>query len=411
MDVPTTIRNTPELCTPAPGTDTNESTLPTATATDVLRPRRAATSARSVPGTLAGGGEARPQFLGRVRKARIGSFEVRPGWQAVARRPASLVTRRAAGTNQRARQVPHDPVGCLDERAHGVVDRAVLLPGLYELGEVPLRREPPAIAGEEALAAFDRHLVQPVRDRLGGVVLPELHPRMQVISPLVELAERCAVLGHRQDGAAGEVDADANHFVRRHLGGRERFGNASVKDLEVISRVLQRGVRWELAAGRGKPLVNDPMAIADLGDCEFFSTAQVEKEHAAGLGSEVDSDRDTPTARRRGGAHAPPTALWCPEVSGAPTQLSRSSSGKHRRRSSTISSLCRALHLRRARTRSLRGLASEALTEPHRSGLGLQRGPPSSTGAFAVVSATQHRFQQAVGREESMASIASSSLP
>jgi len=54
---------------------------------------------------------------------------------------------------------------------------------------------------------------------------------------------------------------------------------------------------------------------------------------------------------------------------------------------------------------------SGALTEPHGSGLGFQRGPPSSTGAFTVVSATQHCFQRAVGREESTASIASSSLP
>ena len=62
MDVPTTIRNTPALCTPAPGTDTNESTLPAATATAVLRPRRSATSARSIPAHWPGEAKLVPSF-------------------------------------------------------------------------------------------------------------------------------------------------------------------------------------------------------------------------------------------------------------------------------------------------------------------------------------------------------------
>ena len=227
--------------------------------------------------------------------------------------------------------MPHDPIGGLDERAHGVVNGAVLLPGLYELWEVPLRREPPSVAGKKALAAFDRDLVQAIRDRLGGVVLPELHPGMGVISPLVELAERSAVLGHRQDSAAGEVDTDADHLVRRHLAERERLGNPLVKDLEVVAGVLQRCVRWELAAGRGKPLINHPMAIANLGDCELCAAAHVEKEHSAGLGAEVDSYRHTPSARRLGRAHAPPATAPCPEVSGGLRQISCVASNKHLR--------------------------------------------------------------------------------
>ena len=89
------------------------------------------------------------------------------------------------------------------------------------------------------ILAADRHLVEAVRYRLGGMVLPELHPGVGVISPLIELAQRRAVLGHRQDGAAGEVDTDADHLVRGHVAGRQCLGNPA--------RGL-RGSRWGLAA-------------------------------------------------------------------------------------------------------------------------------------------------------------------
>ena len=55
--------------------------------------------------------------------------------------------------------------------------------------------------------------------------------------------------------------------------------------------------------------------------------------------------------------------------------------------------------------------ACAAFTKPRRNRLDVQRGPPCSTGTFAVLLAIQHRCQGAIGPGENMAPIASSSVP
>src|SRR5208282_2295775 len=99
--------------------------------------------------------------------------------------------------------------------------------------------------------------------RLGGMMLPELHPGMGPVPPRLELAKRRAVDAHRQDRAASDIDADADHLVWRDVAGGQRLGDTSVEDLEIVSRVLQRRVRRELLARGGKRLVNYAMGVAD----------------------------------------------------------------------------------------------------------------------------------------------------
>ena len=74
-------------------------------------------------------------------------------------------------------------------------------------------------------------------------MLPELDPGVGVVPERVDLAERCAVPGHRQDGAGGEVDADADHVLGPDASRRQRLRDPTVEDLEVVGGVLQRRVR------------------------------------------------------------------------------------------------------------------------------------------------------------------------
>ena len=97
---------------------------------------------------------------------------------------------------------------------HAVVDLGILLEQLQALRELPLARDQAAVARQPALAALGRERVDAVGLRLGGVVLPELHVGVRAVGELVELAERGAVGGDGEDGAGGEVGADADHLRR-----------------------------------------------------------------------------------------------------------------------------------------------------------------------------------------------------
>lgn len=75
MEVPITITSTPGALTPAPGTETNESTFPTATAVDSGRPTRRASSARSVPARVPSGTNSSPSFSAGLSKPGYASLK------------------------------------------------------------------------------------------------------------------------------------------------------------------------------------------------------------------------------------------------------------------------------------------------------------------------------------------------
>jgi hypothetical protein len=62
VEVPITVTNVDGLTTPAPGTATQASTLPTATATSAVRPSVSARSAVSVPALVPSGTNCVPSF-------------------------------------------------------------------------------------------------------------------------------------------------------------------------------------------------------------------------------------------------------------------------------------------------------------------------------------------------------------
>jgi hypothetical protein len=88
--------------------------------------------------------------------------------------PDALVPGRAGIPGFRPGQLPDDPVGRLDPPLCAGVAAGVLLEQLECLGELPLRRDLAPVPGNPRLAAVVSQRVDPVRLRLGGVMLPEL---------------------------------------------------------------------------------------------------------------------------------------------------------------------------------------------------------------------------------------------
>ena len=76
VEVPMTVTNVAGLVTPAPGTDTHASTLPTATATSVGQPQPPARSAVRAPARVPSATNSVPSFSAGVREPGVGGLEV-----------------------------------------------------------------------------------------------------------------------------------------------------------------------------------------------------------------------------------------------------------------------------------------------------------------------------------------------
>src|SRR5436309_15616319 len=121
-------------------------------------------------------------------EARVGRLKVLGRRQAGLRRPQCLVAGGRPLAALDPGQVPHDPVGGLDEPARRVVDLAVLEPQLDQLWEIPLGGDPTPVAPDEALLPLQANIGQAVGYGLRRVVLPELGPGMRMRAPALELA-------------------------------------------------------------------------------------------------------------------------------------------------------------------------------------------------------------------------------
>jgi hypothetical protein len=211
----------------AAGAVTCASTLPTATAMPSGRPVQAAASGGQPAGQGAQLGDRLLDLVGEE------AGEVRVQRRQVVRRRVGavladrLVARRAGVAHVGAAQLPDDPVGRLDPVVHPVVDLAVLLEQLQALGQLPLRGQLAAVAGDPRLAALVRQRVDPLGVRLGGVVLPQLDVGVRPVGQLRQLAQRGAVGQRRQHGAGGEVGADADDLGRVHAARASAAGTAS----------------------------------------------------------------------------------------------------------------------------------------------------------------------------------------
>ena len=241
----------------AAGAVTWASTLPTATAMPTGRPVQPAAASVRPP--------ARPPS-GESGCSSLATKPAKPGLSAarnssrrvVAVLEDALVAGRADVAGLDAAHLPGHPVGRLDPALGGGVDLGVLLEQLQPLGELPLRGDAPAVAGQPRLAALRGQRVDPVGVPLRGVVLPQLDEGMRPGGVLRQPAQRGAVGQGRQHRARGEVDRDADDRCRVDPRGRDGGGHGHLQHLEVVRGVLQGPVGRERR--RRGPIVPSPRA-------------------------------------------------------------------------------------------------------------------------------------------------------
>ena len=207
-------------------------------------PRGRLPGQRACPGPERGNGVGQ-LVVGETREIRVERREELPRW-VMAVLPDALVPGGAGVAGLRPAQLPDDPVGGLDPALRPPVDLRVFLQQLQPLGELPLGGDLAAVAGDPRLGALVREGVDPVRLRLGRVMLPQLDVGVRAPGEPRQLAQRGPVRQRRQDGARGEVGADADDAGRVHPGGGDRGGHRRAQDIEVVLRVLQRPVRWQV---------------------------------------------------------------------------------------------------------------------------------------------------------------------
>ena len=247
VEVPMIATILPAATGPAAGTVTCASTLPTATA----MPAGSPVSAAAAGVQLAGAAAERGNGVGELVVGEAGEARVQRG-QEVARRVMTvlenaLVPGRARVPGLGPAQLPDDPVGGLDPPVGALVQLEILLQQLQRLGELPLRGDLAAVAVDPLLAALVGDGVDPVRVRLGGVVLPQLGVGVRAGGQAGQLAQRRAVGEHRHAGGRGEVGGDADHLARVDARVPDRGRDGGGQRAGVVGRVLQRPVRRQLA--------------------------------------------------------------------------------------------------------------------------------------------------------------------
>ena len=157
-------------------------------------------------------------------------------------------------------ELPDDPVRCLDEVVRAGVELRVLLQQLEALGELPLAGDQASVAADPGLPPRVRELVDPVRLRLGRVVLPELHVGVRPVDVPRQLAQRRPVRQHRQHRAGGEVGPEADHLAGSIPATRTASGTACAQHVDVVARHLQRPVRRQRPPRRRRGACPGPRA-------------------------------------------------------------------------------------------------------------------------------------------------------
>ena len=186
-------------------------------------------------------------------------------------------------------QLPDDPVRGLDPAVGELVDLGVFVEHLQCLGELPLRRDLPAVAVDPFLVALVRRRVDPVRLRLGGVMLPQLGIRVRTSGQLRKLAERrpCGAGEHRHAGGRGEVGGHADHLARIDPGVPDRRRDDHAQRLGVVAGVLQRPVRRQLPPAQ-LPVDHSVRVLTD-GGARLGAVADPDHQGAGRQRAEVDA--------------------------------------------------------------------------------------------------------------------------
>lgn len=240
-------------------------------------------------------GAERGQRVFQAGGGEVGEAGVQPGEEVGGRVAAVLVDALVAGgagvAGLGAGQLPDDPVGRLDPAGAGRVDAGVLLQHLEGLRELPLGGDPASVAADPRFAALVGEGVDAVGLVLGGMVLPQLGPGVRPVGPLGQQGERRAVGAGRQDGAGGEVGADADDVGGVHARVGERGRDGGTQHVAPVLGVLQRPVGGQRCAGGRQTVLDDGVPVLMDGRAQFGAVADPDDDGAPGQGAEVDADR------------------------------------------------------------------------------------------------------------------------
>ena len=201
----------------------------------------------------------------------------------------ALVARGARVADVGAGELPDDPVGRLDPVPHRRVDGGRLLQHLQALGELPLRRDEPAVAGQPRLRPLAGERVDPVGLALRGVVLPQLDVGVRLAGELRQLAQRGAVGGGRHHRARREVGADADDVGRVRPGGGQRGGHRGAQHLDVVGGHLQGPLGRQRGAVGQRPLEHGVRVGGDRA-AQLGAVVHPHDDRSTGQRAEVDAD-------------------------------------------------------------------------------------------------------------------------
>ncbi len=241
--------------------------------------------------TPADGDDARRHLLVHdVRELRVERRKVVPRREAVGFRPDRLVAGGGGVARLDSRELPHDPVGSLDQALGARVHLGILVEDLQRLGEEPLGRDLAPVPREPRLASTPRDGVDLVRLRLCGMVLPELHPRVRPEAEIGQLAQRRPVRRGRKHRARGEVDAHPDDLLRPDSA--QDLGHGVLQSADVVGGVLQSPLRLELDMTMRcrQALADDAVCVLADSGRDLTAVGDVDEDGAAGLGPEVDPE-------------------------------------------------------------------------------------------------------------------------
>jgi hypothetical protein len=261
----------------------------------------------------AGRGAERPDLVGDLRLGEVGEVGVERGEELAARVLAVLEDALVAGgagvADVATAQLPDDPVGGLHPVLGGGVDLRVLLEQLEALGELPLARDEPAVAGQPRLAALAGELVDAVGLALRGVVAPQLDVGVRAAGELGQLVERGAVGGGRHHRAGGEVGADADHAGRVDARRGEGLRDGVLQHVDVVARHLQGPLGRQALAGAGQGAVDDRVGVLERRAAELGAVGDPYDDGPSAQGAEVDAD-DVGVGVVRGRCHGTSLSWW-----------------------------------------------------------------------------------------------------
>ena len=122
------------------------------------------------------------------------------------------------------------------------------------------------------------------------MVLPQLHPGVRSGLPFGEQAQGSAVGLDRQHGAGGEVDAHPNDVRGIHPGFPQQLWYGTLKDPQVVLRILQRPIRLERYAALGQRLVDHPVGVGIDRRGYLLPRVNLHQHGPPGLGAKVNPD-------------------------------------------------------------------------------------------------------------------------